>query len=261
MSKEANKFGLRIKWLGCACFEIDFGGLTVVNDPWITDNPTNGFNWEAVEKCDIITLTHSHHDHIRDIPVLLKKYRSKLMCGELTAIPMLKYTDICPMDLYPLAPNVELDFDTVKIKTLYGTHTRLGESMSAVKERLLNRDFIRNDPLMQELNFIGSIEYRNYLYTMPDGTKILLWGNELLPEQRNILREIKPDIAILQMSKNTAKDTADICMEMGSRVVIAHHFDYPSDNTKLAVSLKNEMAKRAPEVNCIVPECDKWMEL
>ena len=47
-------FGLRLKWLGCACFEMDFGGVTIVNDPWITPNPNTELNWEAVEKCDYI---------------------------------------------------------------------------------------------------------------------------------------------------------------------------------------------------------------
>ena len=48
-------FGLRLKWLGCACFEMDFGGVTVVNDPWITPNVMNDLSWEAIEKCDYIT--------------------------------------------------------------------------------------------------------------------------------------------------------------------------------------------------------------
>ena len=57
------KFGIRIKWLGCACFEMDFGGVTVVNDPWITGNAKTELTWEDVEKCDYITLTHGHYDH------------------------------------------------------------------------------------------------------------------------------------------------------------------------------------------------------
>ena len=47
-----DKMGVRIKWLGCASFEMDFGGVTVVNDPWITDNEKTDLTWEAVEKCD-----------------------------------------------------------------------------------------------------------------------------------------------------------------------------------------------------------------
>ena len=69
-------FGLRLKWLGCACFEMDFDGLHIVNDPWITPNQKTELTWEDVEKCDYITLTHSHSDHIVDIPALMEKRRN-----------------------------------------------------------------------------------------------------------------------------------------------------------------------------------------
>ena len=90
---------MRIKWLGCACFEMDFGGVTVVNDPWITPNKKTELTWENVEKCDIITLTHSHHDHIMDIPALMERFSCYLMCGEGTAMPLMKWADVHPMRL------------------------------------------------------------------------------------------------------------------------------------------------------------------
>ena len=255
------KLGVRIKWLGCACFEMDFGGFTVVNDPWITDNEGTSLTYENVENCDVITLTHAHFDHITDIPALLKKFSSKLLTGQLTALPMLKYTDMCPMHLYPMNPGLELDYDAVKIKALFGRHTVLGSTWDEVKEKLNKREIVRSSPVMQELAMIGSIEYINFLFTMPNGTKVLIWGNELTPDQCNILREIKPDIAILQMTRNTPEKTADICIEMGSKVVITNHIDFPRDYMPLAIGLKEEMAKRAPEVNCIIPEYGTWVEL
>ena len=255
------KLGVRIKWLGCACFEMDFGGFTVVNDPWITDNEGTSLTYENVENCDVITLTHAHFDHITDIPALLKKFSPKLLTGQLTALPMLKYTDMCPMHLYPMNPGLELDYDAVKIKALFGRHTVLGSTWNEVKEKLNKREIVRSSPVMQELAMIGSIEYINFLFTMPNGTKVLIWGNELTPDQCNILREIKPDIAILQMTRNTPEKTADICIEMGSKVVITNHIDFPRDYMPLAVGLKEEMAKRAPEVNCIIPEYGTWVEL
>ena len=258
---DSQKMGLKIKWMGCACFEMDFGGFTVVNDPWITDNTATELTWKDIEQCDIITLTHSHFDHIMDIPDLLNKFSPKLLTGQLTALPMLKWTDICPMVLYPMNPGLELDFDAVKIKALFGRHTVLGADWPEIKGKLERREVVRNNPLVRELAMIGSIEYLNFLYTMPNGVKVLVWGNELTPDQCNILREVKPDIAILQMTKNTPEDTAKICIEMGSKVVIPNHIDFPEDYTHLAVGLKQELAKHAPEVNCIIPQYGEWIEL
>ena len=119
------KFGLRIKWLGCACFEMDFGGATVVSDPWITGNAKTECTWENVEKCDYITLSHAHYDHTLDIPALVEKFDSRVLCGEFTAMPLMRWLDLNPMSMYPMNPNLELDFDAVKIKALYGRHTVL----------------------------------------------------------------------------------------------------------------------------------------
>lgn len=257
----SNKLGVRIKWLGCACFEMDFGGLTVVNDPWITDNKKTDLTWENVEKCDIITLTHSHFDHITDIPALLKKFDPVLLTGQMTAFPMLEWTDMCPMKMYPLNPGVEMNFDAVKIKGYLGRHTVLGDSLTAIKNRAANNPITNGDPMMMKLSVLGGFEYLNFLYTTPNGTKIFIWGNELTVDQCNILREIKPDVAILQMTRNSPTETAKICAEIGSKVVIANHIDFPKDYMDLATELKDEMAKLAPEANCIIPKYGVWMDL
>ena len=47
--ENGSHFGVRLKWLGCACFELDFNGFTVVTDPWISDNRCTDLTWEAVE--------------------------------------------------------------------------------------------------------------------------------------------------------------------------------------------------------------------
>ena len=256
------KFGLRIKWLGCACFEMDFGGATVVSDPWITANAKTECTWESVEKCDYITLSHAHYDHTLDIPALVNKFDSRVLCGEFTAMPLMRWLDLNPMSMYPMNPDLELDFDAVKIKALYGRHTVLPGGAAKRREWAENHAVNNGDPNMIEMAIWGDLEYRNYLYTMPNGTKILIWGNRLdRPEQRNQLLEIKPDIAILQMTKNSGADTAAVCKEMGCQIVIPHHFDFPGDYMSKVNDLQAEIAAQSLQVRCIVPEYGKWMEL
>ena len=43
--ENGSHFGVRLKWLGCACFELDFNGFTVVTDPWISDNQCTDLTW------------------------------------------------------------------------------------------------------------------------------------------------------------------------------------------------------------------------
>jgi L-ascorbate metabolism protein UlaG (beta-lactamase superfamily) len=262
MSEKEKLFGLRLKWLGCACFELDFGGLTVVSDPWITPSKKHDLTWEAVERCDYITLSHGHFDHTLDIPALVEKFNPGVLCGEGTAVPLLKWADINPMKVYPMSPDLELDFDAVKIRALFGRHIPLAGKAAARAEWAKNHVVNHGDPNLIELAFWGDLEYRNFLYTMPNGTSVLLWGSKLgAVEQRNILRGLHPDIAIMQMTVNSAADTAAICAEMGCKVVLPHHIDFPGDYMPLVLELREELAKQVPGIRCIIPEYGTWISL
>ena len=256
-------FGVRLKWLGCACFELDFDGLHIVNDPWITPNEKTELTWEDVEKCNYITLTHSHHDHIVDIPALMEKFSAFLMCGEQTAMPMMKWANVNPMRVYPMSSNLELDMDKVKIKALYGRHGPLSGDAQERMERWENHKFHGQTPVTQELGLLGDLEYRNFLYTTPAGTKVLIWGNKIArPDQRNMLKAEGADIGIIQVTgANKAEDMAAACKEMGCKVVIPHHMDFPGDYMRSVNALKDALAAIAPEIQFIIPEYNKWIEL
>jgi L-ascorbate metabolism protein UlaG (beta-lactamase superfamily) len=258
----SEKLGVRIKWLGCACFEMDFGGLTVVNDPWITPNEATELTWEAVEKCDYITLTHGHFDHTIDIPVLMEKFGARVLCGEFTSVPLLRWTNANPMSIYPMVPNLELDFDDVKIKALYGRHGPLPGAAAERMEKHKAAPYNEGDPNLIELGFWGDFEYRNFLYTMPNGTKVMICGSKLHRDQQNILREVKPDILLLQVvGVNGAARTAALIKEIGCKVVIPFHFDFPNSYMGKVDELSGALKELAPEVEYIVPEYGQWIEL
>ena len=256
-------FDVKLKWLGCACFEMDFGGLRIVSDPWIGNNEKTDLTYEAVEKCDYITLSHGHHDHIMDIPALVEKFAPCLLCGEGTAMPLMQWANSNPMKVYPMTPNLELDLDKVKVQALFGRHTPIAGTAQERNDFWAGHRLCGKDPLLQQLAIWGDLEYRNFLFTTPEGKKILLWGNTISrPEERNVLRQIQPDIAIMQLTgANRPEDMAAFCKEMGCKVVIPHHIDYPKDYMHLVEGLGESLAKIAPEIQYIVPEYGKWISL
>ena len=257
------KTKLRLKWLGCACFEIDFGNVTVVNDPWITFNEKNGVTWEAVEKCNYITLTHGHYDHTLDIPSLVEKFNPYILCGEQTAVPLMRWANLNPMMVYPMYPDTELDLDDIKVKALYGRHTPLKGGMNErMKDWIIHPANGGNQDLI-DLSFWGDFEYRNYLFTTPNGTKLFIWGNMLSrPDQRNILKAIKPDIALIQVTgRNDIDDIVKIAKEMNCKVLIPNHIDFPKDYSSDVLRLQEKMIKEAPEIQYMIPEYNKWIDL
>lgn len=256
------KIGIRIKWLGCACFELDFGGLTVVNDPWITPNAATELTWEAVEKCDYITLTHGHSDHTLDIPALMEKFGAFVLCGEFTAVPLLKWTNANPMRIYPMTQGTELDFDDVKIKALFGRHGPLPGTASERAERAKNSTINAGDANLIDLSFWGDFEYRNFLYTMPNGIKVMICGSKLHRDQKNIIRQEKPDVVLFQVvGVNSGVQTAELMKEIGCKVLIPFHFDYPRYYADKLDDLADAMKRIAPETEYIVPGYGHWIEL
>ena len=159
------KYGVDIKWLAVASFEMKFGNTTVVSDPYITDCVGTELDYTAVEACDIITLTHSHSDHITDIPRLVEKFDPIVMCGELTATPLARWLNCPAMRVYPMNANLELDFNDVKIKALFGRHKLQNVGSKDRFENLKALPAFKDDPDRIALADVGSMEYRNYLFS------------------------------------------------------------------------------------------------
>ena len=255
------KYGVDIKWLAVTSFEMKFGDITLVSDPFITDCEGTELDYKAVEKCDIITLSHAHYDHIMDIPALVEKFNPKVLCGQMTAMPLAKWLNYNATKIYPMNYGLELDFGDVKVKALFGRHKTqpLGyNDMTAKIEK--NPHCI--DEGVKELQGIGSLEYVNYLFTAKNGTKVLIWGNDPTIEQINLCKELKPDIAILQRGKSLEQcaQLAELIKAMGCKVVIPHHHDtHQVDPPEVLLGFKDAIAKATPDVEFISPKHGEWI--
>lgn len=258
------QYGVSIKWLAVTSFEIRCDGLTVVTDPYITECVGTDLTWEAVENCDIICLGHAHWDHITDIPRLVGKFNPIILCGDHTALPLAQWLNCTPTRIYPMSPDLELDFGGVKIRALYGRHTNLGHGFNDLCQRLNDNPLCVADPGIAALQPIGSLEYRNYLLTLPNGTKILVWGNDPTVEQVNICKALKPDIAIIQRSvkpEDIARK-AEFAAAIGCKVLIPHHHDFKQvDDPKVVETFREEFLRRVPDGVFVAPEHGKWMDL
>ena len=262
MNKE---YGIDLKWLAVTAFEIRCGNTTVVTDPYITECVCTDLTWESVEHCDIICLSHAHWDHITDIPRLIPKFNPIILCGDQTAMPLVQWLNAPASTVYPMYPNLELDFDDVKIKALYGRHTKTSnKGFNDVCADLATRDICIADPGIHALQPIGSMEYRNFLFTLPNGTKVLLWGNDPTVEQINLCKALQPDIGIIQRSVDpeaSAKKGA-FAAAIGCKVVIPHHHDFKSvDDPSILDPMEREFLSRVPDGRFIRPAHGQWIHL
>ena len=257
-------YGISLKWNTVTCFEMRFGGLSVVSDPCITDSDGTDADWTAVEKCDIVTVSHIHWDHITDLPELTKKFSPRVLVGELSAFPLLKWMDYNPSSVYPMTPDLELDFGDVKIRSLFGKHVDQHKNYSELMEAFKKSPLLQKDRELMDLQLLGSTEYRNYLFTARNGVKVLLWGNNPRIEQQQMLAELRPDIAIVQFTRHTPDEMADFVSAIGAKTVIPHHMDLhfrEEEYLPKAEAFRDAFLRKVPYGRFIIPKHGEWMEM
>ena len=72
--------GTTITWYGHSCIRIDTaGGKTVLIDPWFA-NPTSPMSADAVERCDLLLVTHGHFNHMGNTVALASRLRPIWPC-------------------------------------------------------------------------------------------------------------------------------------------------------------------------------------
>ena len=72
-----------IRYLGHACVLIQWNGISVMTDPWVSVRPKEGgieriAYQDLPEKIDFALITHAHHDHF--VPETLLRLRHKIEC-------------------------------------------------------------------------------------------------------------------------------------------------------------------------------------
>lgn len=225
MSKKSSIPLISIRWLTVTCFEIKIGEKTIVIDPFIGLSPATDFTAEIIEGADIIPITHTHWDHVTDIGYLMDKFDSKVVVGDLSAMELAKYLNRNAHNLYPVSHNTELDFGWVKIKALMGRHQDMRKPFVTTATSFKDKPFYNEHKDLEPLGWFGTLEYRNYVITTPDNFKIFIYGNTPSVEQVNLLKDIKPDLALLQLTRPIPEEIAGFAHDIGAKIVIPHHMD------------------------------------
>jgi L-ascorbate metabolism protein UlaG (beta-lactamase superfamily) len=72
--------GTTITWYGHSCFRFDTaGGRAIVLDPYF-ENPNSPIKAEAVDRCDLLLVSHGHFDHFGDALAIKSRLRPVWPC-------------------------------------------------------------------------------------------------------------------------------------------------------------------------------------
>ncbi len=68
-----------ITWHGHSNFQISTNDVSILIDPFFTNNPTCKTSWDAINPPDIVLITHDHEDHAGDVISICKS--TGALCG------------------------------------------------------------------------------------------------------------------------------------------------------------------------------------
>ena len=148
---------LRFRWLGVAGLELRFDQFTLAVDPFFTRPsllglikpviPDAALLIEKLPVCDAVLVTHSHWDHLMDVPSVLQHtgaaaYGSPNACTllKLHGIPGSQVMEVCPGDRMTIGP--------IEVEVVPGQHSSIpfgwvfnGKLRSGIKPPLRMQDY------------------------------------------------------------------------------------------------------------------------
>jgi L-ascorbate metabolism protein UlaG (beta-lactamase superfamily) len=69
----------RLTWHGHAAFHLATSGLDILIDPWFDGNPSSRTSHEALEKVDLVLVTHDHGDHVGQAVEICQRTGAQLL--------------------------------------------------------------------------------------------------------------------------------------------------------------------------------------
>ena len=215
----------RLRWLTNAAFELETSGTRITIDPCTRGMCFRGFDEKTYRRPDYVIISHLHWDHIADLRYLCEIYHPVIISGNLGRGELIDYLDANHADIYPAVVDVELDFGPFKVKPLYAIHRNLKKKLNEP----FSHDYLEKlkslDPKMPDVQKMGTLEMMNYLLTLADGMTVLIWGGEFGVVQENMLRNLKPDVALVQYSPTMPEKLSRILDSIKAKKVIPYHHD------------------------------------
>lgn len=189
----------------------------------------------------------------------MEKFNSKVLVGDMSAMAFTRWLDCNPTQIYPMSEGLELDFGQVRVKSLFGRHGDPKEAIGKRVEKISRNPMVEQD--MMETQWFGTLEYRNYLITLASGLKILFWGSSVTSEQGNILNEIRPDIAFMQLRQS---GLVELAADVGVKILVPHHMDTsktPEAYEAIIDKLAAEFLSKTQGCIMLCPEHGKWYDV
>ncbi|MGK5627212.1 MBL fold metallo-hydrolase [Streptomyces sp. URMC 123] len=273
----ASRTGATFRWFGTTGWRIDFHGRTVLVDPYLTRfstglfEPGGTFDDKAalrtdealvrrhIGKPELVLVSHSHWDHLNDVPYIAKSTGARIVGTETT------YHLLCSMgvdagQISVVRGGEVLDFDGCVVEVVSARHSRNARH-GYFRPGTLTAPPARAPRTIADLPEGDTLAFQ---VTPPGGPSAFLMGASDFAERDTT--GLRPDVAMIAVPGSTAthRYVPRLLGALGGpRTVVPVHWD--NFETPLAnpvrpdptVSLKSfldQVAKASPASRVVVPE-------
>lgn len=109
-------------WYGHSNFKVDSGGTSILIDPFFTGNPKAPIGPEAMEKVDLILVTHDHGDHLGDT-LCIQKNTGAAVVGIFDLITHLQGEGLPEEKAIGMNIGGSVDFDGIRVQMTPAIHS------------------------------------------------------------------------------------------------------------------------------------------
>lgn len=123
---------LTFRWLGVAGVELKAGGQVLALDPFFTRpslvemlhpvSPDLSLLTEKLPECNVVLVTHSHYDHLLDVPEVLRHTRAAAY-GSANTCHLLKLLGVPEAQVNEVRVGDKLSLGAFKVEVIKGQHS------------------------------------------------------------------------------------------------------------------------------------------
>lgn len=220
---------IQMRWLGKAGFEIVTpSGKTIIIDPYMTGSFEPPIQWDEIQGCDYIFITHGHFDHVSDVGNLAGKFTPKIFCNKTTADALMEHQNVDPKLFSCITAGDVITHGDLSVNVVEGVHADVSnpEDIPEIEGVDVGKS-IKDYPPGEQLNFIFDVE---------GGNRIYMAGSFPDPSLLTVAEKARADIILLQvmMGKKLVgleRATFEMAKASGSKIVIPQHHDRMGKNS------------------------------
>jgi L-ascorbate metabolism protein UlaG (beta-lactamase superfamily) len=241
--------GARFTWYGHSCVELRTpGGRVVLFDPWF-GNPTSSRPADDVDGCDVMLVSHGHHDHLGAFPMQI---------DEADALSIARRTG----PAWPCIHEMSLWLEEAGAGETEvigfnkgGTVQARGLSVTMVQAQHSAGDWVSGGATGGSV-YLG--EPAGYVLELEDGRRVYFAGDTDVFGDMSLVRDLhRPEVAFLPIGGHYTmgpRGAARAAELLGVRAVVPIHYGTFPVLTGTPDELRRELDSLGAKVEVVTPE-------